>query len=115
MNGVETQYLLDANTSLAQVLAETTNGQTTTYLSRIGQQTSAGWQYFNNNARHDRMVTLVEQMLELHKQLNAAKTQNDRELYRRQIGATDAQIDALVYELYGLTAEEIEVVEGRSR
>ena len=27
--------------------------------------------------------------------------------------ATDRQIDALVYELYGLTAEEIAVVEGR--
>jgi len=27
---------------------------------------------------------------------------------------TDRAIDALVYELYGLTAEEIRVVEGRS-
>jgi type II restriction/modification system DNA methylase subunit YeeA len=31
---------------------------------------------------------------------------------QRQIGATDKQIDALVYELYGLTDEEIAVVEG---
>lgn len=30
-----------------------------------------------------------------------------------QIDAPDEQIDALVYELYGLTEEEIEVVEGR--
>ena len=28
---------------------------------------------------------------------------------------TDRQIDALVYELYGLTAEEIKVVEGAQR
>ncbi len=28
-----------------------------------------------------------------------------------QISATDKQIDRLVYELYGLTEEEIEVVE----
>ena len=34
-----------------------------------------------------------------------------RELYQRQVKATDRQIDALVYELYGLTEEEIEVVE----
>ena len=36
----------------------------------------------------------------------------DKELYQRQIEATDRQIDALVYELYGLTEEEIGVVEG---
>jgi len=31
----------------------------------------------------------------------------------RQIAATDRQIDQLVYELYGLTEEEIRIVEGR--
>jgi hypothetical protein len=61
-------------------------------------------------ARHDRMVTLVEQMLELHKRLAAASA-SDRELYQRQIDATDREIDKLVYELYGLTEEEIGVVE----
>ena len=35
----------------------------------------------------------------------------DKELYKRQIEATDAEIDALVYELYGLTEEEIAIVE----
>ncbi len=30
---------------------------------------------------------------------------------RRQLAATDRQIDALVYELYGLTEEEIKIVE----
>ena len=34
----------------------------------------------------------------------------DKQLYQRQIEATDRQIDALVYELYGLTGEEIGVV-----
>jgi len=34
-----------------------------------------------------------------------------REFYQRQIKATDRQIDALAYELYGLTAE-ITTVEG---
>jgi len=36
----------------------------------------------------------------------------DKELLQRQIGATDQEIDALVYELYGLTEEEIALVEG---
>jgi len=31
------------------------------------------------------------------------------------IEATDRQIDALVYELYGLTEEEIKIVEGKLR
>ena len=59
------------------------------------------------------MVALVEQMLTLHKQLAAAQTAADREMYQRLIDTTDAQIDALVYALYGLTEEEIGVVEGR--
>jgi len=63
-------------------------------------------------ARHDRMVTLVEQMLELHRRLAAAASEHDRALYQRQIEATDREIDKLVYELYGLTQEEIKIVEG---
>jgi hypothetical protein len=31
-----------------------------------------------------------------------------------QIAATDRQIDGLVYELYGLTADEIKIVEERT-
>jgi hypothetical protein len=34
-------------------------------------------------------------------------------MIQRQIQATDAQIDRLVYELYGLTEEEIAIVEGK--
>jgi len=44
--------------------------------------------------------------------LPKAKTPHEQESLQRQIAATDAQIDALVYELYGLTEEEIEIVEG---
>ena len=65
-------------------------------------------------ARHGKMVALVERMLELHKKLAAATIPADKALYQRQIEAADRQIDALVYELYGLTEEEIAVVEGRS-
>jgi hypothetical protein len=63
-------------------------------------------------ARHDRMVTLVGQMLQLHKQ-QAAASEHDRELYQRQIDATDREIDKLVYELYSLTPDEIAIVEGQ--
>jgi hypothetical protein len=64
-------------------------------------------------AGHDGMVALVERMLDLHKRLAAATIPADNELYQRQIETTDEEIDALVYELYGLTDEEIAMVEGR--
>jgi len=62
-------------------------------------------------ARHDRMVALVEQMLALNKHLPEAKTDQEKTTIRRQIEATDAAIDTLVYELYGLSDEEIGIVE----
>lgn len=62
-------------------------------------------------ARHDRMVKLVQGMLTLHKELDAAKTPTDKTAIQRQIDATDRQIDQLVYQLYGLTDDEIKIVE----
>jgi hypothetical protein len=62
-------------------------------------------------SRHDQVVKLVEQMLDLHKKLPIAKTPQEKTSLERQITATDAQIDRLVYDLYGLTPEEIKIVE----
>ena len=53
-------------------------------------------------------------MLALHKRLAAATIPADKELYQRQIEATDRQIDRLVYELYELSDEEIKIVEEAS-
>jgi len=50
-------------------------------------------------------------MLALHKQLHEAKTSQDKTVIQREIDMTDRQIDNLVYELYGLTDEEIQIVE----
>ncbi|MFC2029663.1 Eco57I restriction-modification methylase domain-containing protein, partial [Chloroflexota bacterium] len=63
-------------------------------------------------ARHDGLVALVEQMLDLHGRLAAASIPDDRTQIQRQIDATDRAIDALVYELYGLSEEEVAIVEG---
>jgi hypothetical protein len=65
-------------------------------------------------ARHDRMVELVAVQLDLHK-LASAGTDHDKTLLARQIEATDRQIDRLVYELYGLTEDEIRIVEEAAR
>ena len=62
-------------------------------------------------ARHDKMVSLVERMLDLQKRLAETKTSHEKTFLQRQIEATDKQIDRLVYELYGLTEEEIKIVE----
>jgi hypothetical protein len=59
------------------------------------------------------MVELVERMLDLHRQLPKAKTPHEQESLRRAMEATDSQIDALVYELYGLSEEEVRITEGR--
>ena len=65
-----------------------------------------------DKAIHDHITHLVKSMLALHKQLASANSVSQREIIQRQIDATDAEIDRLVYELYGLTEEEIAVVEG---
>ena len=62
--------------------------------------------------QHDQMVSLVENMLALNEQLNAATLPQQKKMLKRQIEATDRQIDRLVYQLYGLTEEEIAIVEG---
>jgi hypothetical protein len=59
------------------------------------------------------MVALVTQMLDLNKKLQDARLEQEKTLLSRQIEATDVAIDKLVYELYGLTEEEIKVVEGK--
>jgi len=68
-----------------------------------------------DKARHDRMVALVTQMLDLNKKLQEARLEQEKTMLSRQIEATDAAIDKLVYELYGLTEEEIRIVEGKDK
>lgn len=61
--------------------------------------------------QHDQMVENVDKMLSLVSKLSATKTTHETATLQNAITATDRQIDALVYELYGLTKEEIELVE----
>ena len=56
----------------------------------------------------------MRQMLELHKSKAGAKTQSEMDVYERQIKAVDESIDQLVYELYGLTEDEIKIVENKT-
>ena len=55
----------------------------------------------------------AERMLDLHKKLASATIPAEKKPYQRQIEATDAETDALVYELYRLTEEDMAIVEGQ--
>jgi len=65
----------------------------------------------SEKAEHDRLVSLVDQISTLYKQATAAKSPPDKETLDLQLHAATQQIDRLVYELYGLTEEEIRIVE----
>ncbi len=65
----------------------------------------------DDKARHDRMITLVTEMLELQSHMSLAKRDQERRIIRQEIGSTDRQIESLVYGFYGLTIEEIRMVE----
>jgi len=64
-------------------------------------------------AKHDKMVQLVESMLDLNKRVHAdGISTQEKKILQKQIAITDRQIDQLVYQLYDLTEEEIKIVEG---
>jgi len=46
-------------------------------------------------------------MLEQQKKYHDAKMKRDKELHERQIKIVNTQIDRLVYDLYGMTVEEV--------
>jgi len=63
---------------------------------------------------HDKIVKLVNQILESKQKLSAAKT--DGEINRLDLlcASIDRKIDEAVYELYGLTEDEIKIVKGEN-
>jgi hypothetical protein len=65
-------------------------------------------------AQHDKMVSLVERMLELNQKKADEKNPNILKQLETRIAATDRQIDQLVYKLYDLTEDEKALVEGES-
>lgn len=64
-----------------------------------------------DKSRHDAIVKLVEQMLEAKQKISAAKTDSETSRLELHIQSLDRKIDEAVYELYGLTEEEIKIIE----
>ena len=64
-----------------------------------------------DGAIHRTLVSYAERMQALTIGLSAIHNDQARRAAEAQIQATDRQIDKLVYELSGLTADEIAIVE----
>jgi hypothetical protein len=62
---------------------------------------------------HSRLVALVDSMLSLRERERLSKHPQEKEQLGREMEGVDRRIDRLVYGLYGLTEEEIGIVEGR--
>ena len=94
-------------------------GKTETYLRFFGQYLEGFPVRLINPAeaadqeRHDRLVRMVNWLIDLYRQFKAAASNVTRTRLQRAINITDEKIDALVYQLYGLTDDEIKIVEGR--
>lgn len=56
----------------------------------------------------------LDQMLDTKKKISSAKRDSGRERLQAKCDYLDGEIDRLDYQLYGLTEEEIGIVEGTS-
>jgi len=73
----------------------------------LGQIPIPNW----NNNSDKKLDVLVDQILMAKKRLQFTKTESDKIYLGRKCATLDKQIDELVYQLYGLTEEEIKIVE----
>ena len=90
----------------------------------IGKQTGGGiYEYFANgvgklpippaNTEQQAMLcALVDQMTTAQEQLGSAISDSDKKFLQQRVDVLDKQINAVVYGLYGLTEDEVKVVEG---
>ncbi len=60
----------------------------------------------SEKALYDKLISLVDRTLDLHKKKNSLPPSAEREKVEREIAVTDEKIDDIVYGLYGITEEE---------
>ena len=63
---------------------------------------------------HDKLVKLVDNIIAINKKLVGENNPNTKEILERQVRALDGEIDRLVYGLYGLSDNEIRIIENGS-
>ena len=59
------------------------------------------------------LSVLADQMITAQEQLNSATSDSDKNFLQQRVDILDKQINTVVYGLYGLTADEVKVVEGK--
>ncbi|RAP49673.1 MAG: hypothetical protein BZ138_07420 [Methanosphaera sp. rholeuAM270] len=64
-----------------------------------------------SNELENKMIILVDEMIKLNEKLQKTNLPTERKLLQQRINFTDNEINLLVYELYGLTGEEIKIIE----
>ncbi|MBI5636763.1 MAG: N-6 DNA methylase [Nitrospinae bacterium] len=68
-------------------------------------------EFGNNKLLQGKIASSAKLFITLLTKSHLTKTPHERDVLGRQIDAADRQIDKLVYDLYGLTEEEIAIVE----
>jgi len=99
------------------------------YLRQISNKFRGGWitctkQYFGtlpiacvdrrsseSGEAHDRVVSLVEQATNLNERAGCSRAAHERDLYLAELQTVERLLDQIVYGLYGLSDEEIAIVE----
>jgi hypothetical protein len=66
----------------------------------------------NDEALKSEIVKLVDQLLKLNEEIKEAKLQTQIDQIKSKIDYCENRINELVYQLYGLTQEDIRIVEG---
>lgn len=61
---------------------------------------------------HDKIVVLVDNIIELNKKFNTEKNPNSLNMINRQILACEKQLDNLIFSIYNLNDEEKKIIEG---
>ena len=64
-------------------------------------------------SQNDEIIQLVDTMLQLQQQKQSATLPQQLQQLEQRITYTDDKINEKVYALYGLSAEEVRIVEGR--
>ncbi len=63
------------------------------------------------NKEDNQIIKNVDLIIELSKKLESINLENEKEIIKKQINALEKQIDNIVYDLYGLSKAEQEVIE----
>ena len=60
---------------------------------------------------HDKIVKFVKILIALKEQKHTMETDDEVKILKRQIDETEQQINLIIYQIYQLTEEEIEIIE----